>query len=119
MTTKTAQFTPGPWVVDEDYEDEEQQAIAIVKEERGYIAGIHILASCNNGEGFTAEDRANANLIAAAPAMYEALAKLRLEAIHYRNTGVGKQFLNEAIAQAEQAINQVWGEGNHDTKREG
>ena len=45
----------------------------------------------------------------AAPAMYEALAKLRLEAIHYRNTGVGKQFLNEAIAQAEQAINQVWG----------
>ena len=68
-----AQFTPGPWVVDEDYEDEEQQAIGIVKEGRGYIAGIHILASCNNGEGFTAEDRANAALIAAAPAMYEAL----------------------------------------------
>ena len=72
-TTKTAQFTQGPWVVDEDYEDEEQQAIGIVKEGHGYIAGIHILASCNNGEGFTAEDRANAALIAAAPAMYEAL----------------------------------------------
>ena len=75
-TTKTAQFTPGPWVVDEDYEDEEQQAIGIVKEGHGYIAGIHILASCNNGEGFTAEDRANAALIAAAPAMYEALQAL-------------------------------------------
>ena len=73
MTTKTAQFTPGPWVVDEDYEDEEQQAIGIVKEGRGYIAGIHILASSNNGEGFTSEDRANATLIAAAPAMYEVL----------------------------------------------
>ncbi len=72
-TTKTAQFTQGPWVVDEDYEDEEQQAIGIVKEGHGYIAGIHILASSNNGEGFTSEDRANAHLIAAAPAMYEAL----------------------------------------------
>ncbi len=57
----------------------------------------------------------------AAPAMYEALAKLRLEAIHYRNTGVGIQFLNCAIEQAELAINQVWGEGesNYDTEREG
>ena len=76
-TTKTAQFTPGPWVVDEDYEDEEQQAIGIVKEGHGYIAGIHILASCNNGEGFTAEDRANAHLIAAAPVMYADLRIIR------------------------------------------
>ena len=75
-TTKTAQFTPGPWVVDDDYEDEEQQAIGIVKDGHGYIAGIHMLASCNNGEGFNAEDRANAHLIAAAPAMYEALHNL-------------------------------------------
>ena len=56
-------------------------------------------------------NQANATLIAAAPAMYEALAKLRLEAIHYRNTGVGVQFLNHAIDQAELAINQVWGGG--------
>ena len=46
---------------------------------------------------------------AAAPAMYEALAKLRLEAIHYRNTGVGVQFLNAALDQAEDAINLVYG----------
>ena len=84
-----AQFTPGPWVVDEDYEDEEQQAIGIVKEGRGYIAGIHILASCNNGEGFTAEDRANAALIAAAPAMYEAIKQV----IEHRK----REFLDNSI----------------------
>ena len=85
MTTKTAQFTQGPWVVDEDYEDEEQQAIGIVKEGHGYIAGIHILASSNNGEGFTSEDRANAHLIAAAPAMFEELKEglVLLEASHH------------------------------------
>ena len=76
------QHTPGPWVVDEDYEDEEQQAIGIVKEGHGYIAGIHILASSNNGEGFTSEDRANATLIAAAPAMYEALEHAAMSCHH-------------------------------------
>ena len=76
-TIKSAQFTQGPWVVDEDYEDEEQQAIGIVKEGHGYIAGIHILASSNNGEGFTSEDRANATLIAAAPVMYADLCAVR------------------------------------------
>ena len=101
MTTKTAQFTPGPWVVN-----------------TFIVNGQHKLEVLD-ATGANACVQANATLIAAAPAMYEALAKLRLEAIHYRNTGVGKQFLNEAIAQAEQAINQVWGEGNHDTKREG
>ena len=98
---KTAQFTPGPWVVN-----------------TFIVNGQHKLEVLD-ATGANACVQANATLIAAAPAMYEALAKLRLEAIHYRNTGVGKQFLNEAIAQAEQAINQVWGEGNHDTKREG
>lgn len=100
-TTKTAQFTPGPWVVNT------------------FIVNGHHKLEVLDATGANACVQANAHLIAAAPAMYEALAKLRLEAIHYRNTGVGKQFLNEAIAQAEQAINQVWGEGNHDTKREG
>ena len=88
---KTAQFTPGPWVVN-----------------TFIVNGQHKLEVLD-ATGANACVQANATLIAAAPAMYEALAKLRLEAIHYRNTGVGKQFLNEAIAQAEQAINQVWG----------
>ena len=104
-----AQFTPGPWRKGIDntiYQSKTNKRIADVY--------MHMIYRDSD-----AQAQANATLIAAAPAMYEALAKLRLEAIHYRNTGVGKQFLNEAIAQAEQAINQVWGEGNHDTKREG
>ena len=103
-TQGRAQFTPGPWVVDEDYEDEEQQAIGIVKEGRGYIAGIHMLASCNNGEGFTAEDRANAALIAAAPAMYEALQSI-LEFYEWSNSNGAEQAAYDkamaALAQAE------------------
>jgi hypothetical protein len=108
-TTKTAQFTPGPWVVDEDYEDEEQQAIGIVKEGHGYIAGIHILASSNNGEGFTSEDRANATLIAAAPAMYEALKFLTSE-IDLSKLNVRKDFsLMNAHAGAIKVILQAEG----------
>ena len=104
MTNKTAQFTPGQ--LETTYEPATKTWGVCLPE------GGDVLAQL-------VENKADATLFAAAPAMYEALAKLRLEAIHYRNTGVGKQFLNEAIAQAEQAINQVWGEGNHDTKREG
>jgi len=99
-TQGRAQFTPGPWVVDEDYEDEEQQAIGIVKEGRGYIAGIHILASCNNGEGFTAEDRANAHLIAAAPAMYEALQNLLEWAKGNRGAREGNPYCKPEVRQA-------------------
>jgi hypothetical protein len=111
-TTKTAQFTQGPWVVDEDYEDEEQQAIGIVKEGHGYIAGIHILASSNNGEGFTSEDRANATLIAAAPAMYEALETVPLPK---HNEAIGEfytRFYTWYEGQVKQALAQA--EGKHD-----
>ena len=106
-TTKTAQFTPGPWVVDEDYEDEEQQAIGIVKEGHGYIAGIHILASCNNGEGFTAEDRANAALIAAAPAMYAIIKDMR-EAFYVKGT---RKALLEVMERSKNVLAQA--EGRH------
>ena len=112
-TTKTAQFTPGPWRISEC---QLGKKLLIQHGDENTLSPI--VGSVYHDDGKLPQ-HANANLIAAAPAMYEALAKLRLEAIHYRNTGVGKQFLNEAIAQAEQAINQVWGEGNHDTKREG
>ena len=115
--THTTKHTPGPWVVEKGWNGDRPTITAKVSktqviDNRGLIADLEHTP-------FIEHAQANARLIAAAPAMYEALAKLRLEAIHYRNTGVGKQFLNEAIAQAEQAINQVWGEGNHDTKREG
>ena len=104
--THTAKHTPGPWVVDDDYEDEEQQAIGIVKDGHGYIAGIHILASCINGEGFSAEDRANAHLIAAAPAMYEALREIVAavgsgEVIDYSSAGDWYTEACAVLAQAE------------------
>ena len=111
MTTKTAQFTPGPWVVDEDYEDEEQQAIGIVKEGRGYIAGIHILASSNNGEGFTSEDRANATLIAAAPAMYEVLQAMLDGILYTRGAPMPEDRWKALTTIARQAIAQA--EGRH------
>ena len=65
-TTNTAQFTPGPWVVTE------------------HSAGMICVAGPNNKDlcavGYNRtegrNDVANANLIAAAPAMYEALSEL-------------------------------------------
>jgi hypothetical protein len=50
---------------------------------------------------------ADAALIAAAPDMLEALGRLRLEAIHYRNTGKGVEHLNAAIDNAEAIINKA------------
>jgi hypothetical protein len=44
--------------------------------------------------------------------LLQALGRLRLEAIHYRNTGIGQQFLNEAITAADAAIRAAKGEGN-------
>ena len=110
--THTTKHTPGPWQISAIQNEPEK--MSIIDADMCFVA--EVWQTYIDGES---RQQAHATLIAAAPAMYEALAKLRLEAIHYRNTGVGKQFLNEAIAQAEQAINQVWGEGNHDTKREG
>ena len=112
MTTKTAQFTPGPLKAVQIIIENSPCTWAVQRKSIREQWGKPSIATYIDNE-------ADARLYAAAPAMYEALAKLRLEAIHYRNTGVGVQFLNEAIAQAEHAINQVWGEGNHDTKREG
>ena len=66
MTTKTAQFTPGPWVV------ECKKFIATPK--------AVVIAELNDGlQGEYPESghiNANATLIAAAPAMYEALQAL-------------------------------------------
>ena len=115
--TQPAKHTPGPWQVNDSTENDDDTTLTIFAP--ADEVEIATMSAYENGCECFSEIRENAHLIAAAPAMYEALAKLRLEAIHYRNTGVGVQFLNEAIAQAEHAINQVWGEGNHDTKREG
>lgn len=63
--------TPGPWIVDEVSEDEAgQETLGIYAEEGGYVAVIHC------GPTIYEQDKADARLIAAAPAMYEALSRL-------------------------------------------
>lgn len=42
-------------------------------------------------------------------ALVEALSKLRLEAMHYRNTGVGVQFLNAALENAGNVVSKARG----------
>jgi len=106
--------TPGPWQVNDSTENDDDTTLTIFAP--ADEVEIATMSAYENGCECFSEIRANSHLIAAAPAMYEALAKLRLEAIHYRNTGVGVQFLNAAIDQAEVAINQAVGVTN-DTAR--
>ena len=66
--------TPGPWIVDngvsEDITGRPTLGIyAAGPEEYGYVCGIH----CGPDADITKQDYVNAHLIAAAPAMYEAL----------------------------------------------
>lgn len=66
MTTKTAQFTPGPWDCD--------NAWAVGK--RAANGSLDLIANLSYSCFQDAKD-ADANLIAAAPAMYEALQFVR------------------------------------------
>ena len=70
MTTKTAQFTPGPWVVKST--DEDINTKTIVDGNEFWIARV---LNFNRASDDIRESQANANLIAAAPAMYEALVR--------------------------------------------
>ena len=73
MTTKTAQFTPGPWVVKST--DEDINTKTIIDSNEFWIAKV---LNFNRASDDIRESQANANLIAAAPAMYEALRMLIL-----------------------------------------
>ena len=66
-TTKTAQFTPGPWVVEDCIKDYDM--LAIYSQEAVYIGELRNPETSEEVQTF----KANAALIAAAPAMYEAL----------------------------------------------
>ena len=68
MTTKTAQFTPGPWVVKST--DEDINTKTIIDSNEFWIAKV---LNFNRVSDDIRESQANAALIAAAPAMYEAL----------------------------------------------
>ena len=100
----TAKHTPGPWVVDEICEDEAgQETLGIYAEEGGYVAGIH----CGPDATIDEQDKANATLLAAAPAMYEAL-KAALD--YYRGVFTGNTVTDEMMSsKLEQALVQAEG----------
>jgi hypothetical protein len=66
MTNKTAQFTPGPWYV-------HSNKIAVGDKDNDR----HIIADIRGMEAF-GNPTPNANLIAAAPTMYEALKRIKV-----------------------------------------
>ena len=73
-TTKSAQFTPGPWVIEKGWNGDRPTITAKVSktqviDNRGLIADLEHTP-------FIEHAQANATLIAAAPAMYEALQAL-------------------------------------------
>ena len=72
MTTKTAQFTPGPWVVKST--DEDINTKTIIDSNEFWIAKV---LNFNRVSDDIRESQANAHLIAAAPAMYEALSQVQ------------------------------------------
>ena len=79
MTTKTAQFTPGPWVAERDTA---RNAYAWkVTGAKGVVEDIARLALVDS----VSQIEANATLIAAAPAMYAIIKDMR-EAFYVKGT---------------------------------
>ena len=74
---KHASHTPGPWVISSVIKHGARCYRTIRQEGRFKLAEVFAFNECATGtEEGKAEDHANARLIAAAPAMYEALANL-------------------------------------------
>ena len=72
-----AKHTQGPWIIDNEVSEDiaGQPTLGIYAdgpEEYGYVCGIH----CGPDADITEQDYVNATLIAAAPAMYDALSEL-------------------------------------------
>ena len=93
MTTKTAQFTPGPWFYNYDDHCIVNQAGVSIVNVRGAMSGN--------------DTNADIALIAAAPAMYEAL-KAALD--YYRGVFTGNTVTDEMMSsKLEQALAQAEG----------
>jgi len=87
-----AQFTPGPWVVTEH----SAGMICVAGPDHKDLCAV----GYNRTEG--RNDVANANLIAAAPAMYEALQATLAYFLRSKQTHAPEvQIIRQAIAQAE------------------
>lgn len=102
-----AKHTQGPWIIDNEVSEDiaGQPTLGIYAdgpEEYGYVCGIH----CGPDADITEQDYVNANLIAAAPAMYEALREIvealgSGEVIDYSSAGDWYTEACAALAQAE------------------
>ena len=89
-TTKTAQFTPGPWDCDNDW--------AVGK--RAINGSLDLIANLSYS-CFQEAKQADAHLIAAAPAMYEALLTMRTYLEQVQGKDDEWDIVNAALAQAE------------------
>ena len=92
-----AQFTPGPWVVKST--DEDINTKTIIDSNEFWIAKV---LNFNRVSDDIRESQANAHLIAAAPAMYEALQATLAYFLRSKQTHAPEvQIIRQAIAQAE------------------
>jgi accessory colonization factor AcfC len=103
----TAKHTPGPWVVDDEVSADEagQETLGVYAEQGGYIAGIH----CGPDTTIDEQDKANAHLIAAAPAMYEALQNIDDQLDQFTGKALEELGLVNALLRIRQAIAQAEG----------
>ena len=71
-----AQFTPGPWQVNDSTENDDDTTLTIFAP--ADEVEIATMSAYENGCECFSEIRENAHLIAAAPAMYEALKRIKV-----------------------------------------
>ena len=90
--THTAKHTPGPWQVNDSTENDDDTTLTIFAP--ADEVEIATMSAYENGCECFSEIRENAHLIAAAPAMYEAL---RLAVVMHPHNETFRQ----ALAQAE------------------
>ena len=94
----SAKFTPGPWIVKST--DEDRNTKTIIDSNEFWIAKV---LNFNHASDDIRESQANATLIAAAPAMYEALQEaLKCIERHVPETEFApRQWIREVLSQAE------------------
>jgi len=99
--THTTKHTPGPWQVNDSTENDDDTTLTIFAP--ADEVEIATMSAYENGCECFSEIRANSHLIAAAPAMYEALQEaLKCIEKHVPKTEFApRQWIREVLAQAE------------------
>ncbi len=106
MTTKTAQFTPGPWSINEVRNEPEK--LSIVDADMCFVADIW--QTYMDGKS---RQQDNATLIAAAPAMYEALQNLLEWAKGNRGAREGNPYCKPEVRQALKVLASIQGKKDY------